>query len=68
MNTCLFRAQKLPPSRFGLDMFFQMFTKSKLRSLLNEGDITEYEEKKFYADVRAYLEAGVNYALKSFAI
>ena len=44
-------------------MFLQMFTKSKLRSLLNEGDITEYEEKKFYADVRAYLEAGVNYAL-----
>jgi hypothetical protein len=45
-----------------------MFTKSKLRSLLNEGDITEYEEKKFYTGVRAYLEAGVNYTLKSFTI
>jgi hypothetical protein len=36
--------------------------------MLNEGDITEYEEKKFYADVRAYLEAGVNYALSHLPI
>ena len=41
----------------------RLTTKSKLNVLLKDGDVTVYEEKKFYRAVRAFYQTAVQYAL-----
>ena len=45
-----------------------MFTRSKLKKLLEEGDISSHAASKFMKGVRVFYESAVSYALSHFPL
>lgn len=50
------------------DIFIGIITRSKLATLLNDGDVSETEVNLFFKAVRSFYMAAMDYALKNLPI